>query len=59
MSSDLQGIKCLFSELLELKKSSDEDFQKNVCSKYSTFIRQLDETTSPSGVICNPRLKKR
>ncbi|XP_029124477.1 exocyst complex component EXO84B isoform X2 [Elaeis guineensis] len=41
-----KGIKRLCSELLELKKSSDEDFQRNVYSNYPAFIRILEEAGS-------------
>lgn len=41
-----KGIKHLCSELLELKKTSDEDFQRNVYSNYSTFIRIFEEAGS-------------
>ncbi|KAM7501493.1 hypothetical protein LguiB_000397 [Lonicera macranthoides] len=38
-----KGIKRLCSELLELKKASDEDFQKNIFTNYSAFLRVFDE----------------
>ncbi|KAG0477729.1 hypothetical protein HPP92_012448 [Vanilla planifolia] len=38
-----KGIKRLCSELLELKKVSDEDFQRNIYSNYSAFLRIFEE----------------
>ncbi|GFZ17673.1 hypothetical protein Acr_26g0009430 [Actinidia rufa] len=38
-----KGIKHLCSELLELKRISDEDFHKNVFSNYSAFVRIFQE----------------
>lgn len=35
----LQGIHHLCSELLELKAESDEDFQMNVLSNYTAFLK--------------------
>lgn len=39
----MKGIKLFCSELLELKKASDEDFQKNIFSNYSAFVRVFEE----------------
>ncbi|KAJ6831413.1 exocyst complex component EXO84B-like [Iris pallida] len=41
-----KGIKRMCSELLELKKAADEDFERNVYSSYSTFIRIFEEVGS-------------
>ncbi|XP_058094760.1 exocyst complex component EXO84B-like [Magnolia sinica] len=38
-----KGIKRLCSELLELKKASDDDFHRSVYSNYSEFIRIMKE----------------
>ncbi|XP_062080053.1 exocyst complex component EXO84B-like [Humulus lupulus] len=38
-----QGIKHLCSELLELKLASNEEFNKNIFSNYSVFIRIFEE----------------
>ncbi|KAH0470252.1 hypothetical protein IEQ34_001810 [Dendrobium chrysotoxum] len=38
-----KGINRLCSELLELKKASDEDFLKNIYSNYSAFMRIFEE----------------
>ncbi|XP_020275302.1 exocyst complex component EXO84B-like, partial [Asparagus officinalis] len=38
-----KGIKRLCSELLELKKASDDKFQRSVYSSYSAFVRILEE----------------
>ncbi|KAM6565068.1 hypothetical protein CsatB_025066 [Cannabis sativa] len=38
-----KGIKHLCSELLELKLASDEEFNKNIFSNYSVFIRIFEE----------------
>ncbi|OVA02343.1 hypothetical protein BVC80_9099g143 [Macleaya cordata] len=38
-----KGIKRLCSELLELKKASDEDYHRNIYSNYSTFVRIFEE----------------
>ncbi|KAF5930506.1 hypothetical protein HYC85_031379 [Camellia sinensis] len=38
-----KGIKHLCSELLELKRISDEDFHKNIFSNYSAFLRIFKE----------------
>ncbi|GMY06326.1 exocyst complex component EXO84B-like [Fagus crenata] len=37
--SVFQGIKHLCSELLELKAASNEEFQRNIFSNYSAFVR--------------------
>lgn len=42
-SMTAKGIKRLCSELLELKKASDEEFQRNVSSNLSVFIRIFEE----------------
>lgn len=38
-----KGISRLCSELLELKKASDEDFQRNIYSNISVFLRIFEE----------------
>ncbi|KAI3984739.1 hypothetical protein MKX01_039356 [Papaver californicum] len=38
-----KGIKRLCSELVELKRASDEDFHRNIYSNYSSFIRIFNE----------------
>ncbi|XP_026389417.1 exocyst complex component EXO84B-like [Papaver somniferum] len=38
-----KGIKRLCSELVELKRASDGDFQRNICSNYSSFVRIFNE----------------
>ncbi|KAK2984618.1 hypothetical protein RJ640_029124 [Escallonia rubra] len=38
-----KGIEHLCSELLELKMASDEEFQKNIFSNYSAFVRVFEE----------------
>lgn len=38
MSMTGKGIGRLCSELLELKKASEEDFQQNISSSYSAFV---------------------
>ncbi|XP_026423617.1 exocyst complex component EXO84B-like isoform X1 [Papaver somniferum] len=38
-----KGIKRLCSELVELKRASDEDFHRNICSNYSSFVRIFNE----------------
>ncbi|XP_020590435.1 exocyst complex component EXO84A-like [Phalaenopsis equestris] len=38
-----KGTNRLCTELLELKKASDEDFQKNIYSNYSAFLRIFEE----------------
>ncbi|CAK9149984.1 unnamed protein product [Ilex paraguariensis] len=38
-----KGIKHLCSELLELKRESDEDFQKSIFSNYSAFLGIFEE----------------
>ncbi|KAG6500726.1 hypothetical protein ZIOFF_040576 [Zingiber officinale] len=40
-----KGIRRLCSELLEIKKVSEEDFSKNAYSCYSAFVRILDEVS--------------
>ncbi|XP_068649931.1 exocyst complex component EXO84A-like [Aristolochia californica] len=41
-----KGIKHLCSELLELKKVSDDDFYRNVHAKYSAFLSIFDKVRS-------------
>ncbi|ESW16857.1 hypothetical protein PHAVU_007G190500 [Phaseolus vulgaris] len=38
-----RGIKHLCDELLELKEAANEDLQRNIFAKYSTFLRVLEE----------------
>ncbi|QCE06737.1 Exocyst component Exo84 [Vigna unguiculata] len=38
-----RGIKHLCDELLELKEAANEDLQRNIYAKYSTFLRVLEE----------------
>ncbi|XP_022641163.1 exocyst complex component EXO84B-like isoform X2 [Vigna radiata var. radiata] len=38
-----RGIKQLCDELLELKEAANEDLQRNIYAKYSTFLRVLEE----------------
>ncbi|KAK7393371.1 hypothetical protein VNO78_21924 [Psophocarpus tetragonolobus] len=42
-SMTARGIKHLCDELQELKEAANEDLQKNIFSKYSTFLRILEE----------------
>ncbi|KAG9446880.1 hypothetical protein H6P81_013008 [Aristolochia fimbriata] len=41
-----KGIKRLCSELIELKKASDDEFYRNVCAQYSAFLSIFDKVRS-------------